>query len=59
MIGKHSGRATLAYYLEQRGIKTSEDVLQTCLTRVRQLAIDKAGAVTPDELEGIYHEVAP
>ncbi len=58
VIGKHSGRSTLAYYLEQRGVQASDEVLQTCLERVRQLSIDKAGAVSTDELHGIYREVA-
>ncbi len=58
VIGKHSGRATLAYYLEQRGVQASDEVLQICLDRVRQLSIDKASAVTTDELHCIYREVA-
>jgi homocitrate synthase NifV len=57
IIGKHSGRATLRFHLEQRGITTTEEILQTCLEHVRQRSIDVGGAVSPDELEAIYHRV--
>ena len=57
VIGKHSGRAMLRNVLQERGIDISEQLLATCLERVRSVAIERGGPVEPDELVDIYRGI--
>lgn len=54
VIGKHSGRALLKFVLEERGVDVDEGLLAETLTNVRAKAIEQRGAVTPDQLQGVY-----
>ena len=54
VVGKHSGRALLAWVLESNGIEVREDVLPRCLEVVRDRAIEEGGSVEADELIRIY-----
>ncbi|MCE3199345.1 hypothetical protein K3T49_06910 [Paenibacillus sonchi] len=57
VLGKHSGKATINYYLVNEGYKPTEDESRKCLERVRQLSIDNLGEVSVEELVKIYLEV--
>ena len=50
VLGKHSGRALIATVLADNGRSFSENDLSTCLTWVRQTAIDRGRAVEPTEM---------
>ncbi|KOU53778.1 hypothetical protein [Streptomyces sp. WM6378] len=54
VLGKHSGRALIAWALEQQGIEPREDLLGLCLDEVRHMSIRTAGAVPPEDLADIY-----
>jgi homocitrate synthase NifV len=58
VLGKHSGRATVRATLTAQGIEPHEEQLGPCLDRVRELAVQRGGAVDPDELGRIYADVA-
>jgi homocitrate synthase NifV len=54
VLGKHSGRALIAWALEQQGIEPQEDLLTHCLDEVRAQSIRTGGEVSQDDLVGIY-----
>ncbi|MFF4183029.1 hypothetical protein ACFYZ9_07555 [Streptomyces sp. NPDC001691] len=54
VLGKHSGRALIAWSLEQQGIEPREDLLGPCLDEVRHMSIRTASAVPPEDLADIY-----
>jgi isopropylmalate/homocitrate/citramalate synthase len=58
VLGKHSGRAIVRATLTAQGIEPHEEKLGPCLDRVRELAVQRGGAVEPDELGQIYADVA-
>jgi isopropylmalate/homocitrate/citramalate synthase len=54
VVGKHSGRALVAWALEQQGITPRDELLQECLEQVRDRAIRNGGPVKDEELIEIY-----
>lgn len=54
VIGKHSGRALLKQVLDERGIAVDEAALAESLVKVRALAIQQHGEVTPDQFVALY-----
>lgn len=56
-IGKHSGRAMIRYALEVYGIKVEESLLNICLEKVRDRAIEKQSEVDTVELASIYKAI--
>ncbi|AIO70524.1 hypothetical protein [Burkholderia oklahomensis] len=57
VIGKHSGRASIAHALEQRGIRAEDAELGACLDEVRTQSMHRERALDVDELLGIYASV--
>lgn len=57
VTGKHSGRATVKYALEQAGVTPNESLLGECLDIVRDASIAKPGALSNDEVVAIYNRV--
>ncbi|MGA5821183.1 homocitrate synthase/isopropylmalate synthase family protein [Kitasatospora sp. NPDC094028] len=58
VLGKHSGRALVAWALEQEGITPREELLPHCLEEVRALSIRIGGAVSHEQLVEIYNKAA-
>lgn len=58
VTGKHSGRATVKYALEQAGVTVNEALLGDCLDIVRDASIAKPGALSNDEVVAIYDRVS-
>ncbi|KPI17191.1 (R)-citramalate synthase [Actinobacteria bacterium OK074] len=56
VLGKHSGRALIAWALEQQGIEPREDLLAHCLDEVRTLSIRTGGEVAQEDLVTIYQK---
>lgn len=56
VLGKHSGRALIAWSLEQQGIEPREDLLGPCLDEVRRQSIHTAGEVPAEDLAAIYRK---
>lgn len=54
IIGKHSGRSTIDYYLRKEGYEPEKEELIKCLEMVRKCSIDNLGEVSVDELKDIY-----
>ncbi|MGF6094894.1 homocitrate synthase/isopropylmalate synthase family protein [Pseudomonas sp. 18175] len=54
VIGKHSGRALLKQILDARGIAVDEAALADSLIKVRALAIQQHGEVSPDQFVALY-----
>jgi isopropylmalate/homocitrate/citramalate synthase len=50
VLGKHSGRALIESILRSHSRTYDQADLTACLTWLRQTAVDRAGAVAPDEL---------
>ena len=57
VLGKHSGRATIEYFLKQLNLEMTADELTICLEKVRQKSIDNLGEVTMTELKEMYTEI--
>ncbi len=57
VLGKHSGRAALAWVLSHVGIHPSEEELSKCLRLVREVAIRQRGEVTVDRAREIYESM--
>lgn len=55
VIGKHSGRASINYILEQYNINASDEALSICLQNVRSKAMMLGRALAHGELLEIYH----
>lgn len=58
LVGKHSGRAIVKHTLEEQGVQVDDSLLQDCLDRVRQVAIERHGEVPPDVLVALYQELS-
>jgi len=56
VLGKHSGRALLTWVLESEGIEPREELLQDCLSTVRERSIDSGGSISPREFVQIYQD---
>ncbi|WP_299085519.1 hypothetical protein [uncultured Ruegeria sp.] len=56
VLGKHSGRATLKYHLEQSGVTVNDDLLQGCLDSVRAVSIATGSEVSVERLKEIYSD---
>lgn len=54
VIGKHSGRATLEYFLRKSGFSPDKSALQECLAWVRQEAVRNMSPVSPQRLKNFY-----
>src|SRR6478672_11583490 len=58
VLGKKSGKASITYHLEQIGITDATDEAVTeMLKRVKDLGIQKAGLVSPEEFKEIVDSV--
>ncbi|WP_417809084.1 LeuA family protein [Thioclava sp.] len=58
VLGKHSGRATLKYHLEQAGVTVNDNILQGCLDQVRSVSIATGAEVSVAKLQEIYRAAA-
>lgn len=56
VLGKHSGRALVAWALEQQGIEPREDLLGQVLDEVRAESIRARGAVSQEETVALYEK---
>ncbi|WP_438484873.1 homocitrate synthase/isopropylmalate synthase family protein [Streptomyces sp. S186] len=56
VLGKHSGRALVAWALEQQGVEPRDELLAQCLEEVRAQSIRTGGAVSQEDLVGIYKQ---
>jgi homocitrate synthase NifV len=56
VLGKHSGRALLAWVLESEGIEPREELLHDCLSAVRERSIDSGGSISRGEFVKIYQD---
>lgn len=56
VLGKHSGRALVAWALEEQGVTPRDELLQECLDAVRTLSISRGGAVSQEEVVSIYKQ---
>jgi homocitrate synthase NifV len=56
VLGKHSGRALVAWALEQQGVVPDEALLPHCLEEVRELSIRTGGEVEQAALVEIYEK---
>ncbi|AOK54599.1 hypothetical protein DF107_29680 [Burkholderia stagnalis] len=54
VIGKHSGRASIAYVLEQQGIRASDDELSACLGDIRTRAMRYERSLDEDEVLRLF-----
>ena len=54
VVGKHSGTSGLAHRLASQGIYASREELNTMMPAIRSLSQEKKGAVSDEELLGIY-----
>jgi homocitrate synthase NifV len=54
ILGKHSGRALVAHLLTEKKIPFNEEILNSCLTAVRQLAVSQKKPVSEQQLFDIY-----
>lgn len=57
ILGKHSGRVTIEYFLKEMGLEMTSEELDECLVLVRQCAIDNLGQVSKDELKEMYVQI--
>jgi isopropylmalate/homocitrate/citramalate synthase len=59
LIGKKSGLVSISYKVKEMGLPISEERFPEVLTRVKQAAVDKHGALTDEEfkalVEGMLH----
>lgn len=53
VLGKKSGKASITYYLDQMGIKASEDQIAAMLEQVKSFGERKKGLLTADEFADI------
>lgn len=58
VLGKHSGRALVAWALQNEGITPADDLLQPCLEEVRARSIETGGEVPSADLLRIYERLA-
>lgn len=58
VVGKHSGRAVIKYFLQKEGVEVDEDLLGACLDEVRASAIANQSEVSPGALKAIYARIA-
>jgi homocitrate synthase NifV len=58
VLGKHSGRALVAWALEQEGVTPDAELLGACLDEVRSRSISTGGEVARGELVEIYKRLA-
>lgn len=57
VIGKHSGRASLKYALDEQKVSYSEDKLPALLQLVREVAMIKSNALTFADVEMLYSTI--
>jgi isopropylmalate/homocitrate/citramalate synthase len=58
VLGKKSGKASIAYHLEQMGIRDADDgATAEMLRRVKEKGIEKRGLVSPEEFREIVDSV--
>lgn len=57
VLGKHSGRALVAWMLDNAGVPSEEADLMACLEIARQRSIDKAGPLSSEELVEIHRSL--
>ncbi len=57
VLGKHSGTATLAFFLGREGIVLQKQHAEVLLRRLRREAVARRGAVSPAELKRWYREL--
>jgi isopropylmalate/homocitrate/citramalate synthase len=58
VLGKHSGRAIVAWALEEAGVTPRPELLASCLEEVRSRSIEIGGEVSSTEVVKIYNRLA-
>ncbi len=54
IIGKHSGRSTIKYFLKKKGIKTQKNILKKCLQLIKKKSEKKKKEINIKELCYLY-----
>lgn len=57
VFGKHSGKASVKHFLEERNLKINESQLNILLTQIRGMAQRNKRCVMPSEILGMYQSV--
>ena len=57
VFGKHSGKASVKHFLEERNLKISESQLSVLLTRIKVMAQENKRGVMPSEVVRVYQNV--
>lgn len=57
VLGKKSGRSSVEFKLQERGIRPRGDEMPTILNRVKQRAIELGRAITEDEFDALIEEL--
>ncbi len=57
VLGKGSGLPSVKYWLGKLGLQSSEELHPEILTRIKKMAIEKKGLVSPDEFSEIVKDV--
>ena len=57
VIGKHTGRASIKYVLDNAGLEPSEECLTKLLTLVRETSMIKGGSLSEAQLVQLFHMV--
>lgn len=57
VFGKHSGRASVKHFLEERNLKISEPQLNILLDRIKAIAQENKRCVVPSEVVRVYQNV--
>jgi homocitrate synthase NifV len=57
LIGKHSGKATLTYYLNEAHLPVDDNVCKQLLSDIKEKAETLKRSITKEELFGLYTEI--